>query len=70
MLEEYELVMFQGKSMSGDVFLSELFILALNRISATEQIRVLDLEVSVLGGVVRFSILVMFEFCSHSDFAS
>ena len=67
-MEEYELVMIQGNQMSGDVFLSELSIHALSRIFATEQICVLDLEVMVLEFMVRFSILVMFEFCSHSAF--
>ena len=40
-MEEYELVLIQGNQMSGDVFLSELFIRALSRIPATEQICVL-----------------------------
>ena len=56
--------------MSGDVFLLELFVRALSRISATEQIVYPCIESYVLGFMVRFSILVLFEFCSHSAFVS
>ena len=58
------------ESMSGDVFLSEFFVRALSSISAMEQIVYPCVVSYVLGFMVRFSVLVLFEFCSHSSFAS
>ena len=56
--------------MSGGVILSELFIRMFSRISSTEQMCILVIGSYVLGFMVRFSILVMVEFCFHSAFVS
>ena len=69
-MEEYEFGDDSRESMFGDVFLSELFVRALSRISATEQIVYHCIVSYVLGFMVRFYILVLFELCSHSAFAS
>ena len=48
-MEKYEMAIIQGNQMSGDVFLSELFVRALSHISAMEQICVHVIGSYVLG---------------------